>query len=190
MSSLTDQLRKGAQILQSRLSTQGLRTTLIWAYARGVARFSGIPMEKYSRITPQIYVGAQHGPPGMPKLAQWDIRGTINLRREFDDAKYGLIQGEYCYIPTQDDHAPSLEELARGVSFMENVIQDGGSVYIHCAGGVGRAPTMAAAYLIRHGMDLEEALAIIRAARPFIKLTAIQIERLTEWQRRSRAVNS
>ncbi len=190
MSSLTDKLRKGAHILGSRLSTQGLRTTLIWAYARGWARISGIPIEKYSRVTPQIYVGAQHGPPGMPKLAEWGIRGTINLRREYDDAQYGLVQGEYCYIPTQDDNAPGLDELARGVSFMERIMQSGGSVYIHCAGGVGRAPTMAAAYFIRQGMDLEHALAAIRSVRPFIKLTAIQIERLTEWQRRSRAVNS
>ena len=190
MSSLTDHLRKGAQILESRLITQGLRTTLIWAYARGVARVSGIPIEKYSRITPQIYVGAQHGPPGMEILAQWGIRGTINLRSEFDDANYGLIQGEYCYIPTKDDYAPSLEELARGVHFMDKILQDGGKVYIHCAGGVGRAPTMAAAYLIYHGMDLSQAIATIQATRPFIKLTPVQIERLTEWQRQSHAVNS
>lgn len=190
MSSVSEQLRKAVEILKSRLITQGLRTTLIWAYARGVARVSGIPIEKYSRVTPQIYVGAQHGPPGMPVLEQWGIRGTINLRSEFDDAKHDLIQGEYCYLPTRDDDAPSLEELARGVSFMKRILQDDGKVYIHCAGGVGRAPTMAAAYLIHEGMSLDQAVDTIRSVRPFIKLTPVQMKRLTEWQYKFRAESS
>ena len=39
----------------------------------------------------------------------------------------------------------------RGVCFIDAEINRGGKVYIHCAVGCGRAPTMTAAYLISTG---------------------------------------
>jgi protein-tyrosine phosphatase len=59
-------------------------------------------------------------------------------------------------------------------------------VYIHCAGGVGRAPTLAAAYLITQGMPLDEALAQIRKVRPFINIVPQQMAGLKEFEARHR----
>jgi protein-tyrosine phosphatase len=80
-----------------------------------------------------------------------------------------------------DDDAPSLEHLTSGVAFIRGVVAAGGKVYIHCGAGVGRAPTMAAAYLISEGHSLESALALVRSARPFITITPPQMARLEEW---------
>jgi protein-tyrosine phosphatase len=68
---------------------------------------------------------------------------------------------------------------------MRQVIQNGGRVYVHCAGGVGRAPTMAAAYLVSTGLATEEAWALIRRKRPFIKPTEAQRAALEQFARES-----
>lgn len=171
-------LRKGIGIIIRRLRRQGLKTTLLWVYGRGLPALTGVPLLKYSQITPQVFVGPQYGQAGKRLLEELGIHYGVNLRQEFDDARHGLALRYYCYLPTPDDHAPSLEDLKRGTAFIEEALHKGGKVYIHCAGGVGRAPTLAAAYFVSQGMSVEEALALIRKSRPFINPTAHQIEQL------------
>jgi protein-tyrosine phosphatase len=106
------------------------------------------------------------------------ITAVVNLRVEFDDAEAGLAPPRYLHLPTVDDEAPSLEHLSEGVAFMAEEVARGGAVYVHCGSGIGRAPTMAAAYLISTGLTLAQAWAQIRAARPFIRPTEVQIQQI------------
>ncbi len=179
-------LLKGWRILTRRLRTQGLRTTLLWLYARGVPKLTGVPLLEHSEVTPQLYVGPQYGARGKQALERAGITAGVNLRTEFDDAAHGLALAHYCYLPTVDDDAPSAEHLARGVEFVREQIDAGRKVYIHCAGGVGRAPTLAAAYLISTGMPREDAIATIRRARPFIDIMPPQMAALAEFEARQR----
>ncbi len=181
MSTFLNYARKGLRILAHRLRTQGLRVTLLWAYGRGWPKLTGVPLFRYSRITPQIYVGGQYGQRGKRKLEAAGIRADLNLRTEFDDAAHGLALEQYCHLPTVDDDAPSVEHLQQGVNFIRRMLENGDSVYIHCAGGVGRAPTMAAAYFVTQGMTVDEALALIRRTRPFINIMPPQMARLHEF---------
>ena len=68
MSLLVKIIRKGPPILMRRLRTQGLRVTLVWMYARGVPKLTGVPVMRYSRVTPEIYVGSQYREAGKRKL--------------------------------------------------------------------------------------------------------------------------
>ena len=136
-----------------------------------------------SRITPQIYIGPQLYRVGMGRLKGIGIKNSGNMRLEFDDAHYGLAFENYLYIPTEDDHAPSINQLQQGVEFIQHAVDEGGSVYIHCGGGVGRAPTMAAAYFISRGIDLDDAIELIKRSRPIVHLTSDQVEQLTRYQR-------
>ncbi len=178
MSNILNSVRKGWHIFNHRLQTQGIRTTLLWIYARGIPKLTGIPIIKYNQVTPQIFVGAQYRQAGKRKLQQLGITGDVNLRTEFDDAAHGLALEHYCHLPTVDDDAPTMAHLQKGVVFIQQVLNNGGKVYIHCAGGVGRAPTMAAAYLISRGHTLDESIALIQRVRPFIKIMPVQMEQL------------
>ncbi|NDJ74680.1 MAG: dual specificity protein phosphatase family protein [Chloroflexi bacterium] len=170
--------QKAVRIVRTRLRNQGLRTTLIWLYARGVPKLTGRVPLRYSAVTPQLYVGPQYGPAGKRMLERAGIRAGISLRGEYDDAAHGLALEHYCYLPTVDETAPSMAHLDQGVDFVGRMIAAGEKVYIHCAGGVGRAPTLAAAYLITQGYTLDTALDLIRTARPFIQLEPPQLEQL------------
>ncbi len=174
--------RKGASILARRLRDQGLRTTLIWVYGRGLPKLTGVPLARFSRVTPGLYVGGQFGRRGKRKLEQLGVTGDVNMRVEFDDAAHGLALAHYCHLPTVDDEAPSLDHLEAGAAFIQREIAGGGQVYIHCAGGVGRAPTMAAAYLITQGMPLDSALDLIRQTRPFIRIMPPQMAQLRHFE--------
>lgn len=175
-------IAKAIRIVVHRLRTQGLRTTLLWVYGRGLPKLTGVPLLRFSEITPQIAVGPQYGRRGKRHLEAQGYTGDVNLRVEFDDAAHGLALDEYCHLPTIDDDAISLDHLEQGVAFIRRVVENGGKVYIHCAGGVGRAPTMAAAYFIAQGMTLDEALALIRRTRPFINIMPPQMARLREFE--------
>ena len=179
-------IKKGMRILIRRLQTQGIVTTLHWTYGRGIPKLTGIPIIKYSQITPQVYVGPQYRMAGKRKLEQCGINADVNMRIEFDDAAHNLALKDYCYLPTIDDHAPTLTHLNQGVVFMKQVIANGGKVYIHCAGGIGRAPTMAVAYFINQGSTLNDAVALIKKSRPFINITPAQIEQLKHFEIESR----
>ncbi len=175
-------LGKGTRIVIRRLQTQGWRTTALWAYARGIPYITGVPLLAYSRVTPALYVGPQYRARGKRALARAGITHIVNMRAEFDDAAHGLTlhdaPGGYCHLPTTDDRAPSPAHLAQGATFIREAIGGGGKVYIHCSAGVGRAPTMAAAYLITQGYAMDAALDLIRKARPFIYLTPPQMQAL------------
>ena len=139
-------------------------------------------MMRYSVVAPGVLVGPQYRRNGLRRLAEMGVRYCVNMRIEFDDAEHGLAPEHYCYLPTVDDEAPTMEQLRRGVEFVDEAVSAGGSVYIHCGGGIGRAPTMAAAYFISRGYSLEDAVALIRETRPFIHIMPPQIEQLRRFE--------
>ncbi len=169
-------------IFVQRLRRDGLRISLLWLYGRGVPALTGAPMMRYSIIAPGVLVGPQHRQAGLRRLAEMGVRYCVNMRIEFDDAEHGLAPEHYCHLPTVDDEAPTLEQLRRGVEFVDGAVSAGGSVYIHCGGGVGRAPTMAAAYFISRGYTLDDAVALIRETRPFIHIMPPQMDQLRRFE--------
>ncbi len=175
-------LTKPARILAHRVRAHGLATTWKWAWGRGVSRLSGALVLDHSRITPDLYVGPQYGRLGKRQLERAGINGGVNLRIEFDDAAHGLALEHYCHLPTVDETPPSIAHLREGARFIADVVGAGGKVFIHCAGGVGRAPSMAAAYLITQGHTLDEALALIRQGRPYVDILPPQLARLQEFE--------
>jgi protein tyrosine phosphatase (PTP) superfamily phosphohydrolase (DUF442 family) len=179
--SLLDTAREGLNILWERLSQQGLGVTWSWFADHLVRRLTGAPVQRVSQITPQLHIGGQYSKRGWPALQARGVTAVVNMRDEFDSEQAGLAPANYLYLPTVDDDAPTLEQLRQGSAFIAEQIANGGGVYVHCKSGVGRAATMAAAYLMSTGMSQEEAWTQIRASRPFVRPTAVQLEQLNRF---------
>ena len=177
-------LLKGLGILRRRLAEQGLRVTAWWAADHTVRIVCGANLHRVSQITPHLHVGGQYRRRGWPRMAARGITTVVNMRLEFDDREAGIAPPRYLYLPVVDDQAPTLEQLRAGAEFIRDEVAKGGSVYVHCGSGIGRAATMAAAYLISTGLTVEEAWATIRAGRPFIRPTAVQIAQVERFARR------
>ena len=173
--SVLKKIAKGIRILWGRLTQQGLRVTVLWAADHGVRIITGAPIRNLSQITPQLHVGGQYRRRGWPRLASRGVTAVVNLRVEFDDNDAGIAPPRYLYLPTVDDNPPTLEQLHAGVAFIAEEIARGGGVYVHCGSGVGRAATMAAAYLVSTGLTPDQAWARIREVRPFIRPNPVQV---------------
>lgn len=145
-----------------------------------VVRIStGAPVKRLSAITPQLYIGGQQRKRGLERMRALGITAVVNMREaRHDDLLKGLTPERYLHLPTKDNTPPSVDDLLRGVAFIQGEIARGGVVYVHCGVGVGRAPTMAAAYLIASGVGPDEALNAIKNVRPFIHLTPGQRRQL------------
>jgi protein tyrosine phosphatase (PTP) superfamily phosphohydrolase (DUF442 family) len=171
-------LVKGLGILWQRLTQQGLRVTAWWAADHAMRIISGANIQRVSQITPQLHVGGQYRRRGWPRLEAAGITAVVNMRIEFDDNDAGIAPPSYLHLPVVDDHSPTSEQLQTGIDFIAAEIARGGAVYVHCGSGIGRAATMAAAYLISTGLSQEEAWAQLRAVRPFIRPTEAQLEQI------------
>ncbi len=144
----------------------------------------GVPLWRLSAVTPQLSLGGQHYRRGYAAMQNHGITAIVNLREtRFSDVEAGIAGARHLHLATTDNTPPSLADLMRGVEFAREEIASGGMVYIHCGVGVGRAPTLTAAYLISTGMSAPEALQRIKAVRPFIHLTASQRAVLDEFER-------
>jgi hypothetical protein len=176
---------KGWRSAVRRLRTTGFRATFVWGIGRVVPVLTGIPtLRRFSEVVPGLYIGSQHGRAGLRRLVRQGFRHGVNLRAEFDDHAHGLALESYCYLPTIDGTPPTLEQLAEGVAFIADALGKSGKVYIHCLSGIGRAPTLAAAYLIAQGHPPDQAIERIRRVRPFVDLEPTQVARLREFARR------
>lgn len=161
---------------------QGPRKGMLAAYDK-LARFvTGGPLKRFCRITKDLWIGGQPRGAGMRTLRSRGITAVVNMRSEYDYPELAkLHELKYLRLPTDDNGAPALGDLARGVEFIADEIDGGGRVYVHCWEGIGRSATMAAAYLVSRGSTPESAWKKIMRVRPFIRPNAAQMKRLEEY---------
>jgi predicted protein tyrosine phosphatase len=171
-------VRKGFRILRERIHGQGMWPTVLWALDHGVRATAGANIRALSEITPVLHVGGQYRRRGWRRLARRGITAVVNMRVEYDDRAAGIAPPRYLHLPTVDDDAPTLDQLQAGVAFIAKEVARGGRVYVHCGAGVGRAATMAVAYLIHTGLTPREAWARVRQVRPFIRPTVVQVRQI------------
>ena len=164
----------------------------LWVSFLGLAEFfmrfvTGAPIQSLSQITPQLHISGQHQGRGWKTLSKRGITAMVNMRTEFDDQAAGIAPPRYMHLKIIDNTPPTLEHLQAGSDFIAQELREGGKVYIHCAAGVGRAPTMAAAYLVSTGRSPADAWRQIRKVRPFIRPTAAQIAQVDAFAEKVRA---
>ena len=135
-------------------------------------------MMDVSMVTDGVYVGTNaccqmHY---TQLLINKGVQHDLSMEGENVDAPYGVES--YLWLPTPDHQAPSRMSLDLGIVYINDVIRHGGKVFIHCTNGHGRAPTMAAAWLISQGKTVEDAIETVRRARKEIHIEPVQMEML------------
>ena len=160
--------------LRSHLTTGPRAIALRW-FDVAHRRVLGSPVWALSEVTPNLLLGGQHYyQKGYRRMLKHGITAIVNMRQKHSDEPKGIAGERHLQLATIDNTPPAVTDLMRGVDFIDEEIQRGGKVYIHCAVGCGRAPTMTAAYLVSTGSTPDEALDRIRRVRPFINLTRNQ----------------
>ena len=63
--------------------------------------------------------------------------------------------------PITDFGVPSPLQMQGILQSIQSALSQGGKVYVHCKGGIGRTGTVAATWLTEHGLDDGQALALL-----------------------------
>lgn len=136
-------------------------------------------MSDFNAINNRLWVGAAiNGAGDVDDLLNAGITSIIDCRAETDDAP--LLAGRpgvaYLWCPTADDgQTKTPDYFAPGIRFaLDEFTHTGRAVYTHCAAGINRGPSMAAAILIAQGWPTTEAAAMIRRARPQVGLAYLE----------------
>lgn len=144
----------------------------------------------FHQVAPGLYLGGVPFRNDTERLRRGGVTATLDLTSEFTETP-ALRTATYHCIPLLDMTAPTAAELRQGAEWIRTERQAGKSVYVHCAKGVGRSATVAAAYLILSGQaqNADEAVKLLQKARPHVHLNGSQAQALTEFVR-DRAVSS
>jgi len=125
----------------------------------------------YDRVQPQVICGALPRPKLVPKLKEEGVTHVVNMVAEYggpvkDYKTAGITQVRF---PVIDFTPPSLEIIEAASEYVNEVVSQGGTVYVHCKAGRGRAASVCMAYLIRYqGMRAAEAQQALQEKRPHI----------------------
>ncbi|MBI2010240.1 MAG: dual specificity protein phosphatase family protein [Candidatus Chisholmbacteria bacterium] len=136
---------------------------------------------EYDYITDGIYIGTNQCCQTHfdEKLRKEEIEVDISLEENRVDSPLGIKF--YIWLPVKDDTAPTDDQLGFGVAVLEKFVDMKKKIYVHCMNGHGRSTVLVAAYLIKRGRTVQQALDLIKLKRPSIHLEKIQIQALEKY---------
>lgn len=136
----------------------------------------------YDQVDDSVFIGTnmccQFG--FNKELLAKNVRADISLEEDRIDAPQGV--DFFLWLPTPDHEAPTLNKLQLGVQTLEFLISRNIKVYIHCKNGHGRAPALFIAYLIKKGMQIDDAIDYLKQKRPVVHFTENQISALKAYK--------
>ena len=142
--------------------------TLAWNVALG--RIFSV-RNWWDRVDEHLIIGALPFSSDAAPLAGEGVTAVVNTCEEYAGPvrayeRLGIVQ---LRLPTIDFTPPSLESAKRGVAFICEQIEKGGTVYVHCKAGRGRSATIVACWLMRtKGISPAEAQAWLSDKRPHV----------------------
>lgn len=141
----------------------------------------------YSVITDKIFLGSDFCQGGVclihgDEFKRLNVFVEINLSAERNELPPKDIEG-YVWLPVVDGHAPEVHQLDIGTAIINEAVENGRKVYVHCTNGHGRSPTLIAAYFVRYkNMSVEEAMRLVKEKRPEIHIEDVQIKALVDFK--------
>jgi len=76
---------------------------------------------------------------------------------------------QWFHLPIEDDEAPAAEYQQKWDSQKQqihNILDQNGTLAIHCRGGSGRTGLMAAILLLERGIEFDQAVSMVKGLRP------------------------
>jgi len=110
------------------------------------------------------------------------VTAVVDVTAEFSEAR-PFRTVHYRQMPVLDLTAPTAEQLDEAVEFISTHVEGGGVVCVHCKAGYSRAAAVVGAYLLaaREARNVEEAVSMLRAARPRIVIRPEAMRALREY---------
>jgi hypothetical protein len=115
-------------------------------------------------ITSQLAVGpAPRSQAHIDEIKQKGIDGVLNLCAEcYDLHEIEAAAGFFVHwLPIADEDAPEVDAATEALIWLDEMLAQEKKVLVHCRFGIGRTGTMLAAWLLKQGHALEDALKML-----------------------------
>lgn len=134
---------------------------LSWIYYRGKS-------PRWNEVAPQVWIGALPTPEIARDAIAAGVTAVLDLTVEFSEAD-SFLKTRYLNLPVLDLTAPTDDQLADAVRFIENESARG-IVFIHCKAGYSRTAGVVGAWMLETGraQSIGEVVAQLEAIRPGI----------------------
>ena len=126
--------------------------------------------DKMSLILPNLYISNCYFPGNKAELDKRNIKRIVNVTATFpchfpDDIKY-------MRVPINDRGDANISDyFYPAFVFINEGIENGEGVLVHCTAGISRSPTIVASYLmIKYIISSDDALALIQSRRDVIDI--------------------
>jgi protein-tyrosine phosphatase len=145
-----------------------------------------------SWITTHLAVGGRIRPEDIKALARAGITHVVDTRSEYCDDAQTLAKEyiELLHLPTADTRPLTIEQMLQGAQWVQERMEQGGCVLIHCEHGVGRSVLLTCAVLVYDGMHAQDALQLVQQKRWQASPNHRQVRRLREFESAVAALRS
>ena len=126
------------------------------------------PDQEVHQVIPGLFIGCQDAATNFQELTRNKISCILNVAVGVMPTKIENI--EHKSMPLYDEPGFNIREhFEEGIDFLREQLQNG-SVLVHCNAGISRSTTIILAFLMKEKkMGLNEALELVRIARPIAK---------------------
>jgi protein-tyrosine phosphatase len=137
-----------------------------------------------SWITTHLAVGGRIHPEDIKALAAVGVTHVVDTRSEYCDDAEALAKEhiELLHLPTDDTRPLTIEQMLQGSQWVQERMEQGGRVLIHCEHGVGRSALLTCAVLVYNGMHALDALQLVQEKRWQAAPNHRQVRRLREFE--------
>ena len=148
----------------------------------------------WNRIDERVVLGALpfRGDNAKALIAQESIGAVVSMNEDYElryfsnqGAEWNELGVEFLQLATTDFfEAPAIEQLKRGVDFIDKISKErpNSSIYVHCKAGRTRSATLVGCYLMnKYGMTPEEAVNLMTEKRPHVWLGPKQWEAIRNY---------
>ncbi|HYA98810.1 MAG TPA: dual specificity protein phosphatase [Ktedonobacteraceae bacterium] len=137
-----------------------------------------------SWITKHLAVGGRIHPEDIKALAAVGVTHVVDTRSEYCDDAEALAKEhiELLHLPTPDTQPLTIDQMLEGSEWVQERIEQGGRVLIHCEHGVGRSALLTSAVLVYNGMHALDALQLVQQKRWQAAPNHRQVKRLREFE--------
>jgi len=117
-------------------------------------------------------------PTDMDVVKDWGAKAIISILepQELKDLQVTELGSEsakrgikWVNLDLPNDAVPTrafMEQWKRAKPHIHQILDQGGDVFVHCMGGIGRTSTLAGMIMMERGSSAEQALEAISSARP------------------------